>query len=231
MIRVAIISDIHFAGPRERERHDYPYLGIENPLRRFFYRQFRHWIWQRDPFAHNHLLDRFIERCADADVVVANGDYSCDSAGVGLSDSASFESAELCLGRLRKAFGERFHAVMGDHEIGKLMMSSGRGGLRLESLARASEGLGIRPRAGVRPLTQPANESGCNDSGPRQQPRPGARGEDTQAERNQGDTQRHQNVGEACSRRHVDLPPRRGSSRHYLMTAGRRKVIVTRRRC
>lgn len=144
MTRVAIISDIHFAGPQERERHDYPYFGIENPLRRFLYWQFRHWIWQRDPFAHNYLLDRFIEQCADADVVVANGDFSCDSAGVGLSDHASFESAELCLGRLREAFGERFHPVMGDHEIGKMMMSSGRGGLRLESLVR-SAALGIRP--------------------------------------------------------------------------------------
>lgn len=135
MTKVAIISDVHYAGPLERERHDYPYLGIENPLRHFLYRQFRHWIWQRDPFAHNYLLDRFIEFNAHADVVVANGDFSCDSMGVGLSDRASRESAELCLGKLRAAFESRFHPVFGDHEIGKLMMSSGRGGLRLTSLA------------------------------------------------------------------------------------------------
>lgn len=145
MTRVAIISDIHFAGPAERERHDYPYLGIENPLRRFLYRQFRHWIWQRDPFGHNYLLDRFIERVGGAEVVIANGDYSCDSAGVGLSDAASYQSAELCLDRLREAFGQRFQAVMGDHELGKLMMSSGRGGLRLESIERATAGLTIQP--------------------------------------------------------------------------------------
>ncbi len=145
MTEVAIISDVHFAGPAERERHGYPYFGIENPLRRFLYRQFRHWIWQRDPFAHNYLLDRFIERNAGAGVVVANGDYSCDSMGVGLSDPASFESAELCLRRLRDAFGDRFHPVMGDHEIGKLMMMSGRGGLRLASLEHAMGRLGIQP--------------------------------------------------------------------------------------
>lgn len=145
MTTVAIISDIHFAGPEERERHDYPYLGIDNPFRRFLYRQFRHWIWQRDPFEHNYLLDRFIDRCGGADAVVANGDYSCDSAGVGLSDPASFQSAALCLDRLREAFGQRFHAVMGDHELGKLMMSSGRGGLRLESIERATAGLAIQP--------------------------------------------------------------------------------------
>lgn len=145
MTEIAIISDVHYAGPQERERHDYPYHGIRSPLRRFLTWQFRHWIWQRDPFAHNYLLDRFIEANAGASVVIANGDYSCDSMGVGVSDPPSYESAEICLQKLRQAFGDRFHPVLGDHEIGKLMMSSGRGGLRLASLDRAMNGLRVQP--------------------------------------------------------------------------------------
>lgn len=145
MTEIAIISDVHHAGPLERERHDYPYQGIASPLRRFLTWQFRHWIWQRDPFAHNDLLDRFIEANAGAAVVIANGDYSCDSMGIGVSDPPSYESAAICLQKLRQAFGGRFHPVMGDHEIGKLMMSSGRGGLRLASLERAVNGLRVQP--------------------------------------------------------------------------------------
>lgn len=145
MTEIAIISDVHYAGPLERERHDYPYHGIRSPLRRFLTWQFRHWIWQRDPFAHNYLLDRFIEANAGASVVIANGDYSCDSMGIGVSDLPSYESAEMCLRKLRQAFGERLHPVMGDHEIGKLMMSSGRGGLRLASLECAMNGLRVPP--------------------------------------------------------------------------------------
>ncbi len=145
MIRLAIVSDIHYAGAAEQERRDYPYAGIRSPLRRFLTRQFRHWIWQRDPFAHNLLLDRFIEANADADLVVANGDYSCDSIGIGVSDPASFESADECLSKLRRAFGDRFHSVLGDHEIGKMMMSAERGGLRLASFERAKGGLKLQP--------------------------------------------------------------------------------------
>lgn len=145
MTRLAIVSDIHYAGASERERHDYPYTGIGNPLRRFLTWQFRHWVWQRDPFAHNYLLDRFIEQNIDADLVVANGDYSCDSAGMGVADQPSCESADECLGKLRRAFGGRFHPVIGDHELGKMMMSSGRGGLRLMSFERATSGLKLQP--------------------------------------------------------------------------------------
>lgn len=145
MTDLAIVSDIHYAGPGEQQRRDFPYTGIANPFRRFLTWQFRHWIWHRDPFAHNHLLDQFIEHAANADVVVANGDYSCDSIGIGLSDPPSRESAGLCLGKLRATFGGRFHAVMGDHEIGKMMMSAERGGLRLASLRSAAEGLEIQP--------------------------------------------------------------------------------------
>ena len=144
-MRLAIISDIHYAGDGEKARHDYPYVAIANPLRRFLTRQFRHWVWQRDPFAHNHLLDQFIAHSSGADLVVANGDYSCDSAGIGVMDEPAFQSASECLGKLRQGFGARLRAVIGDHEIGKMMMSAQRGGLRLQSFERAQSGLKLEP--------------------------------------------------------------------------------------
>jgi len=144
-VRLAIISDIHYAGDGEKARHDYPYVAIANPLRRFLTWQFRHWIWQRDPFAHNHLLDQFIAQTSGADLVVANGDYSCDSAGIGVMDEPAFQSASECLGKLRQGFGARLRAVIGDHEIGKMMMSAQRGGLRLKSFERAQSGLKLEP--------------------------------------------------------------------------------------
>lgn len=142
---MAIVSDVHFAGPAERERVDYPLWGVEGAWHRAATRLYRNFIWQRDPFAHNYLLHRFIEGAAGADVVVANGDFSCDSAGIGMADAPSFESAAECLGHLRAAFGGRFRGVVGDHELGKFMMSSGRGGLRLASFERTTNGLGLEP--------------------------------------------------------------------------------------
>ena len=144
-MRLAIISDIHYAGAAEKARRDYPYTPIANPLRRLLTRQYRHWLWQRDPFAHNHLLDRFLEQMANADFVVANGDYSCDSAAIGVSDDAAFASARECLNKLRGAFGAKLRATVGDHEIGKKMMAADVGGLRLASYHRAQTGLGLEP--------------------------------------------------------------------------------------
>jgi hypothetical protein len=107
--------------------------------------QYRHYIWLRDPFAHNHLFDRFLTEAAGADLVIANGDYSCDSAYVGVSDDAAFQSAQQCLGKLRCQFGERFHATIGDHEIGKKMFGADEGGLRLASYRRALQELELKP--------------------------------------------------------------------------------------
>lgn len=77
--------------------------------------------------------------------MVANGDYSCDSAYVGISDDAAFQSAQICLNKLRGQFGERFQATIGDHEIGKMMMGASEGGLRLRSYERALEELHLQP--------------------------------------------------------------------------------------
>ena len=144
-LRIAVISDVHYAGELERQRVDYGYRPIRNPLRRFLVRQYRHWIWLRDPFAHNHLLDRFLAGTRTADYAVANGDYSCDSAFIGVADDAAFASAQECLGKLRRAFGDRFVPTFGDHEIGKLMMAGDLGGPRVESYHRAVRELGVEP--------------------------------------------------------------------------------------
>src|SRR5262249_34901106 len=113
--------------------------------RRWVVRQYRRWVWMRDPFGHNHLLDRFVAATRDAHLVIGNGDYSCDSAYVGVTDDAAFQSASECLGKLRHAFGERFKGTIGDHEIGKKMLAADRGGLRLASYQRAQRDLGLEP--------------------------------------------------------------------------------------
>lgn len=142
---VLILSDPHYAGAAERARVNFEIEGIHNPFTRLALLIWRKLIWLRDPFGHNYLLDRFVERAREPDLVVANGDYSCDSAFVGLSDSASRQSAEQCLGKLRQRFGERLMTVIGDHELGKSSLAGNRGGMRLESWRVTTDGLGIKP--------------------------------------------------------------------------------------
>lgn len=91
------------------------------------------------------MLDRFMERAPQADGIVAVGDYSCDSAFIGVADDASLQSAQECLGRLRRRFGDRFWPVFGDHEIGKTSLFGGRGGPRLASWHRAKRELQLEP--------------------------------------------------------------------------------------
>lgn len=142
---VAILSDIHYAGAAERKRTNYQNEGVTSPALRLLINFYRRYIWLRDPFAHNHLLDEFVERTRGADFVVANGDYSCDSAFIGVSDEAAYASASECLGKLKATFAGRFQATFGDHEIGKRMMGGKNGGLRLASYERARAGLGLEP--------------------------------------------------------------------------------------
>ena len=141
-VKIGILSDIHYAGAAEKARgNDYEYRGLASPWQRQWVRLFRRHVWLRNPLEHNHLLDAFIERNQALDLVVANGDYSCDSAFVGLSDAAAFESARECLAKLRQAFGSRLRTVQGDHEFGKFSLVGRRGGSRLESYRRAAEDL------------------------------------------------------------------------------------------
>lgn len=144
-IRVAIISDIHYACEAEKAQRHTILDPIQPRWRRQLVYHYRYWFWLRDAFAHNHLLDRFLAENAEADLCVANGDFSCDSAYLGLMDEPAFQSATECLEKLRSVFGERLHATFGDHEIGKKMLAADVGGLRLTGYRRAQVELGLRP--------------------------------------------------------------------------------------
>src|SRR5438445_4407329 len=110
---ILILSDIHYACDAERQRRGHETRVIANPLLRRAVRAYRYYIWLRDPFAHNHLLDEFLRRADSPDWVVTNGDYSCDTAFVGVSDAAAFESARQCLTKLRERFGAKLRSVIG----------------------------------------------------------------------------------------------------------------------
>lgn len=144
--RIAILSDVHYAGPTEKaEGDDYEHRVIENPLLRFVLRQYRRNVWLRYPLQQNGQLDRFIADVPDVDFAIANGDYCCNTAAHGLSDDGAMESASECVGKLRNKFGERLRLSFGDHELGKLRLMGTRGGLRLKSYQRGIEQLGIAP--------------------------------------------------------------------------------------
>jgi hypothetical protein len=143
---LGILSDIHYAAAAEQARgHDFELRTIPNPLVRALARFYRHHIWLREPLRKNHLLDQFLEHGADFDYVIANGDYTCNSAFVGLSDDAACQSVLECLGKLRQQFGVKLRANFGDHELGKIPLFGGNGGMRLASWRRAREEVGLEP--------------------------------------------------------------------------------------
>lgn len=142
---ILVASDFHYASDAEKRRGDFVQGAIDRPALRLAIKLYRHFIWLRDPLAHNAQLDRLLAHAVPVDLAVANGDYSCDSAFVGLSDDAALESARLCLDKLRGRFAPNFRGVFGDHELGKKALGSERGGLRLASWRRAQEELGLEP--------------------------------------------------------------------------------------
>ena len=143
---IAILSDVHYAGAAEQAAgDDYEIRPIPAPLLRFLLGAYRRFIWLRYPLRQNGQLDRFLAEVGPVDYVIANGDYGCNVAAVGVSDPAALQSAQECLGKLRGRFGERLLANFGDHELGKLRLMGTRGGLRLDSWRRATEELGLRP--------------------------------------------------------------------------------------
>jgi hypothetical protein len=145
-LTVAILSDIHHAGPAEHARgENYELRIIANPLLRAVARAYRHFIWMRHPLDQGRQLDRFLAEVQPVDYLVANGDYSCDSGFVGVSDPAAFQSAQECLDKLRAKFGDRAWFTFGDHELGKLTLFGGKGGMRLASWHCATRQLGLQP--------------------------------------------------------------------------------------
>jgi hypothetical protein len=143
---IAVVSDIHYAATEERARcANLDFWGeIKNPAGRFIGRAYHRFIWMRERGAHNDLLDKFLAGAGQPDLVVANGDYSCNTAQIGVSDPAAFASAGECLAKLRGRFGANFRATIGDHELGKTGFN-GLGSMALASWPRVTQGLGIEP--------------------------------------------------------------------------------------
>jgi hypothetical protein len=143
---LGILSDIHYASSAEQARGDnYENAGIPNPLLRFSVSMYRRFFWLYQPLQKNYLLDKFLQQIGAVDYLVANGDYSCDSMFVGVSDPAVLQSVCQCLDRLRARFGDRLRVNFGDHELGKVSFFGGHGGMRLASWQTAQEKLGLRP--------------------------------------------------------------------------------------
>jgi predicted MPP superfamily phosphohydrolase len=146
IISIGVVSDIHYASEAEQARgNDYEYRDLKNPWLRRLVRFHRRNIWLRHPLEQNHLLARFISAARAADLIVANGDFSCNSGFIGLADDAAFQSASECLGILRAEFGDRLSAIFGDHELGKIGLAGNKGEMSLRSFFRATEGLGLKP--------------------------------------------------------------------------------------
>jgi hypothetical protein len=142
-VRLTIVSDIHHAGLAERARSDFSWRNVSNPLAGAVAWTWRALVWEHNPTRRHDLLDRFLAQAPASDLVVANGDYSCDTAFVGVSDDAALASAQECVGKLRQRFGERFRGTIGDHELGKIGLGTRLGGLRLLSYKRTVEVLGV----------------------------------------------------------------------------------------
>lgn len=144
-VKILICSDIHYAGELEQRRGNYELNAAGNWLQRWLLKLYRHFIWLRDPLAHNDLLDHVLNPPVEPDWVIANGDFSCDSAFIGVSDPAALQSAKECLGKLRWRFPGKVLPVFGDHELGKTSLCGGKGGLRLKSLELGQSELSLEP--------------------------------------------------------------------------------------
>ena len=143
---LVVLSDIHYASAAERARgNDYESRRIRNPLLRLLLRAFRHFVWLRHPLDQNHLLDAFLQQVGPVDYVIANGDYTCDTEGVGVSDDGACQSAQECLDKLRARWSPSFQATIGDHELGKVSLAGSHGGMRFRSYTRTSGELKLDP--------------------------------------------------------------------------------------
>jgi len=145
-IRLGILSDIHYAGAAERARgNDYELGAVPNPALRCGVYLYRRFFWMHQPLHQSYLLDRFLEQGPACDYALGNGDFSCDTGFVGLSDEAVFQSVRECLEKLRQKFGNRLLVTYGDHELGKCSIFGRCGGMRLASWYRAQQELGLQP--------------------------------------------------------------------------------------
>ena len=144
-IEILVISDIHYACESEKARGQAEFKAIKNPLLLGLTRAFRHHIWLRDPLAHNHRLHQALSQTKDLTMAVGVGDYSVDSMFVGASDEGAMTSIRECLGLIRQQFGDRFHGIYGDHELGKMSLFGGKGGPRISSWNRLQKEAQLPP--------------------------------------------------------------------------------------
>jgi hypothetical protein len=141
-VRVAVVSDIHYAGEAERAcGTDYEIRAVQSAWRRRLLSLFRDNVWLRGPTTHNRLLDRFLSQAGNCDFAVANGDFCCDTHFEGISHDAAFQSVREVLDKLTATFGDRFRTTCGDHELGKLSFAGARGAMRFASWRRWQEEL------------------------------------------------------------------------------------------
>jgi hypothetical protein len=144
-IEILVISDIHYASEPEKARGQSEFNAIKNPFLLGLTRAFRHFIWLRDPLAHNHRLHQALNQAKDISMAIGVGDYSVDSVFVGASDDGAMASIQECLGLLRRQFGSHFFGIYGDHELGKMSLFGGKGGPRIASWSRLQEEARLLP--------------------------------------------------------------------------------------
>ncbi len=142
-MRILVVSDLHWASAGEAARAGHESRAIGNPVLRTLARIHRRFVWLAEPHAHNHRLEAILSAQPTADRVVANGDFTVDSAFVGVSDDAALASAAAALDRLRTAYPGRVDATLGDHDLGKQSLFGAVGGPRRASLERCRGALGL----------------------------------------------------------------------------------------
>lgn len=153
-IHLNLLCDPHHPGALERLRgSDFEFRGLASAQARRWAWLWRHYVWKRDNFAHQHLLEHWASHVRPEEWVVLGGDYSCDSAFIGLEDPASRASARECLEVVTSTPARGYLAIAGDHEYGKPILDGSRGGIRWASFEVTHRELGIpmhfHARAGI----------------------------------------------------------------------------------
>ena len=143
MSRLLIVSDLHFASAGEKIRQHSDQAAASNLVQKLITRIWGHYFWLRSPCDHNHRLAEILKLEPERDWLIANGDYTVDNAFVGVSDNASHESAAECISQIRAAAPGRTLLNIGDHDLGKKSLFGGEGGLRIKSLERMTQSLGV----------------------------------------------------------------------------------------
>ncbi len=147
-LQILVFSDVHYACEAERARGHTESKVISNPLLKLPVWFFRRFFWQGAPMAQNHFLDHVLASTSgnhNFDLVVVNGDFTSDTRFIGVADDAAFESAKICIEKIKSVFGDTFQPVYGDHEIGKMSLFGGQGGPLIRSWRRTKDELGIEP--------------------------------------------------------------------------------------